>query len=124
MKFTSGSFMIHDENKFKNNYLVGKAIGSGHFTEVRHCRNPQTAVVKAVKIYKKELMNEFQNDRLHNEILILNKLKHPNILKLHELFEDDKRFYLVMECLIGGELYDRLNEKGQFDEEEAQAIIL
>ena len=44
--------------------MVGASIGSGHFTEVRHCRNPQSGVVKAVKIFKKETMDKYQDERL------------------------------------------------------------
>jgi len=41
-----------------------------------------------------------------HEISILKKLDHPNILKLYEVFEDDKRYYLVTEECKGGELFD------------------
>ena len=58
-----------------------------------------------------------------HEISILKKLDHPNILKLYEVFEDDKRYYLVTEECKGGELFDQIAEKAQFSEKEAATII-
>ena len=61
---------------------------------------------------KKSKMDDFELKRFMNEIEILKKLDHPNVLKLYEFYEDKKRFYLVLELCSGGELYDTLTEKG------------
>lgn len=39
-------------------------------------------------------------------------LDHPNIIKLYESFEDEKNIYLILELCEGGELFDRITEKG------------
>ena len=54
---------------------------------------------------------------------MMKRLDHPNILKLYELYEDDKRYYLVTELCTGGELYDELNKRQKFCEEEAAVIL-
>ena len=41
---------------------------------------------------------------LQNEIDILTQVDHPNIVKLYEIFEDEKNYYLVMELMLGGEV--------------------
>jgi calcium/calmodulin-dependent protein kinase I len=41
---------------------------------------------------------------LQNEIDILTQVDHPNIVKLHEIFEDGEAYYLVMELMLGGEV--------------------
>jgi len=43
-------------------------------------------------------------------------LDHPNIIKLYEAFEDSRNVYLVMEVCEGGELFDRIIDKGCFTE--------
>ena len=47
---------------------------------------------------------------------MLKFLDHPNIIKLYEYYEDDRRFYLVMELCTGGEVYDELIKRDRFNE--------
>jgi len=54
---------------------------------------------------------------------VLRKLDHPHILRLYELFEDDKNFYLITELCTGGDLFDKIIEKDGFKEEEAAPIF-
>jgi calcium-dependent protein kinase len=62
-------------------------------------------------------------DRFKQEITILQKLDHPNVLKLFEYFEDEKNVYLVTEACRGGELFDRIIENEFFSEQEAARIF-
>lgn len=62
-------------------------------------------------------------NRLKMELEILRKLDHPNIVRLFEWYEDVKCFYLVMEVLKGGELFDRIVEFGYLDEEQARQLF-
>lgn len=54
---------------------------------------------------------------------ILRKLDHPNIMKIHEVFEDKINYYLVTELCQGVELFDTIQCKVQFSEYEAAEII-
>jgi calcium-dependent protein kinase len=56
---------------------------------------------------KSALFEEDQN-RLFAEMDILKNLDHPNIVKLYELYQDEKFYYLITEYLSGGELFDRI----------------
>ena len=49
-------------------------------------------------------MTEEDRVGLQNEIDILKQVDHPNIVKLHDIYEDDKYFFLVMELMLGGEV--------------------
>lgn len=49
-----------------------------------------------------------KRERLIQEVLILARLHHPNIVKLYEVYETPGAMYLIMELLSGGELYTRL----------------
>ena len=53
----------------------------------------------------------------------MKELDHPNIIKLYEAFEDSRNIYLIMEVCEGGELFDRIIDKGQFTETEARTIF-
>ena len=49
-------------------------------------------------------MTEEDRNGLQNEIDILKQVDHPNIVKLHDVYEDEKYFFLVMELMNGGEV--------------------
>ena len=72
-----------------NKYILGA------FGEVRKCSNRKTAQVRAVKIIRKDSLDAKEKLRFFSEIDILRQLDHPNIVRLFEIFQDDKRYYLV-----------------------------
>lgn len=47
-------------------------------------------------------------DAIKEEVAILTKLDHPNIVRYYETYEDDRNIYLVMEYIGGGELFDKI----------------
>jgi len=68
-------------------------------------------------------MNEEQESSFQYEISILKKLDHPNIIKLYEIFEDERKYYLVTELCKGGELFDEILKEVHFTEVAAANII-
>ena len=63
-------------------------LGQGGYGEVRKCVSRSDKVVRAVKIIKKESITNEEHETFKNEMNILRKLDHPNILKVFEVFED------------------------------------
>jgi len=61
-------------------------------------------------------------EAIQEEVQILTKLDHPNIVKYYETYIDEKYIYLVMEYIGGGELFDKIaSQKNQvFSEEMAR----
>lgn len=57
--------------------------------------------------------------KMVNDIIILKELDHPNIIKTYELYQDDKNYYIVTELANGGELFDKIIEKGSISEKES-----
>lgn len=53
---------------------------------------------------------------LWNEIGIIRKLDHPNIVRLHETFENDTHIFMVLEGCLGGGLFDRMVSDGVVEE--------
>ena len=50
------------------------------------------------------------------EIEIMRSLDHPNVVKIFEFYQDEDYFYIVMLLLTGGELFDKIVQKGNFTE--------
>ena len=83
---------------------------------MRKCFNKRTGAIRAVKIIKKDTMDVEEKTRFLTEINIMKELDHPNILRLYEVFQDDKRYYLVEELCSGGELFDEITKRSLFNE--------
>ena len=68
-------------------------------------------------------MNAEERESFKTEMATLKKLDHPNILKLYEVFEDSKKYFLVTEYCKGGELFDEIKRRVTFSEQDAAHII-
>lgn len=76
----------------------------------------------AVKIINKsQYRNQYQ--RLVEEIDILSSVNHPHIIHLKEIFEMDGTLYIITQLASGGDLFDRIIEKGKYTEIEAATLI-
>jgi len=64
----------------------------------------------AVKLIKKSKVSEADvyYDLMMQELDVLEKTVHPNITTIHELLHDKRNYYIIMECLTGGNLLDRV----------------
>lgn len=83
-------------------------LGSGSFGKVflTHNRHRPDFQV-AVKVLNLSKLND-QLAAIQEEVTILSKLDHPNIVKYYETYIDDKYIYLVMEYINGGELFEKI----------------
>lgn len=54
---------------------------------------------------------------------VLRTLRHPNIIHMEDVFESDCRINMVMELMLGGELFDYVVEKGTLSEQEASVLV-
>ena len=50
-------------------------------------------------------------------------LHHPNVVQFIEIVEDSRAYYVLMELVRGGELFDQIVAKGRFTEEEAAPLL-
>lgn len=104
-------------------YTIGRELGTGRFSVVCECVHKITGVQYAVKIIDKASIEAEDKALLRTEIAVLKLVNHPNIIKMQGVYESRNRLYIVMEKLVGGELFERIVGRPRFTEEEAAKLI-
>nr|XP_056719615.1 aurora kinase B [Euleptes europaea] len=100
-----------------NDFEIGRPLGKGKFGNVYLARVKETQFIVALKvIFKSHLEKEGMEHQLRREIEIQSHLRHPNILRMYNYFDDKKRVYLILEYAPRGELYKDLQKHKRFDE--------
>uniref|UniRef100_A0A0B6YCF0 Protein kinase domain-containing protein n=1 Tax=Arion vulgaris TaxID=1028688 RepID=A0A0B6YCF0_9EUPU len=111
------------ENDIRRKYEFKDTLGTGAFSEVVLAENKlERGKFNAVKCINRRGLRG-KEEALENEISVLRRLNHPNIVRLVDVFEDKTHVYLVMELVTGGELFDRIVEKGSYTEKDASQLI-
>ncbi|OMJ92925.1 hypothetical protein SteCoe_4269 [Stentor coeruleus] len=107
-------------------YAIIKEIGKGNFATVYLAEETESHVQFAIKFIDKEYMSHCPGgvSAILNEVVIMKKINHPYILKLHRVYEDKHFIYLVLEYLKGGDLLRRLHKKEKFTESTAARFIV
>ncbi|XP_053178384.1 calcium/calmodulin-dependent protein kinase type IV [Scomber japonicus] len=100
-------------------YNLSTELGRGATSIVYRCEEKNTQKLFAVKVLKKTIDKKI----VRTEIGVLLRLSHPNIIQLKEIFETDTDIALVLELVTGGELFDRIVERGYYSERDAAHVI-
>ncbi|TMX03482.1 calcium-dependent protein kinase SK5 [Solanum lycopersicum] len=106
-------------------YTLGKILGQGQFGTTYLCTEISTSNLYACKtIPKKKLICKEDYEDVWREIQIMHHLsEHPNVVRIKGTYENALYVHIVMELCAGGELFDRIVEKGQYSEKEAAKLI-
>uniref|UniRef100_K3W6K2 Protein kinase domain-containing protein n=1 Tax=Globisporangium ultimum (strain ATCC 200006 / CBS 805.95 / DAOM BR144) TaxID=431595 RepID=K3W6K2_GLOUD len=118
---TQGLADVHSVAMFHSLYDVGDLIGRGAFSMVYLCRRKATQQIFAVKVINKMLC--VKKKTLRDEITVLLRVKHANIISLEEVYESEQELLLVMERVTGGELFERIVQVGVYSERQAAEIV-
>ncbi|XP_070353235.1 calcium/calmodulin-dependent protein kinase type 1G isoform X3 [Equus asinus] len=105
----------------RKTFIFMEVLGSGAFSEVFLVKQRVTGKLFALKCIKKS--PAFRDSSLENEIAVLKKIKHENIVTLEDIYESTTHYYLVMQLVSGGELFDRILERGVYTEKDASLVI-
>ena len=100
---------------------------SGQFAIVRKCQQKGTGMEYAAKFIKKRRLPSSRRgvsrEEIEREVSILREIRHPNIITLHDVFENKTDVVLILELVSGGELFDFLAEKESLTEDEATQFL-
>ncbi|XP_074916040.1 serine/threonine-protein kinase Chk2 isoform X1 [Chelonoidis abingdonii] len=117
--------MVDDQSAYprelREKYIMSKTLGSGACGEVKLAFERTTCNKVAVKIInKRRFITSAVRDtdpafNVNTEIEILKKINHPCLIKIKNFF-DAEDYYIVLELMEGGELYDRVSRSTRMKE--------
>src|SRR5580765_2183057 len=92
-------------------YEIGTPLGAGGMGEVYRARDIRLDRTVAIKVLPKQLSNDpVSKQRFEREAKTISSLNHPNICVLYDVGHQDGIDYLVMECVEGESLAERLQK--------------
>uniref|UniRef100_A0A3Q3GRA7 non-specific serine/threonine protein kinase n=1 Tax=Labrus bergylta TaxID=56723 RepID=A0A3Q3GRA7_9LABR len=113
------------QQRVEDFYEIGEELG-GQFAIVKQCREKSTGREFAAKFIKKRQSmassRGVRREEIEREVDILHQIQHPNIVTLHDVYENRTDVVLILE-VSGGELFDFLAQKESLSEEEATQFI-
>lgn len=95
----------HPQGYFYGNWAILYLIGHGTFARVYRAYHRKTGDIKAVKVLRQRYSTDLvQREQFMREARMVMKLRHPNIVPIHEVEEDKGRIYMVMDFVEGQNL--------------------
>lgn len=107
---------------FREVYQLNARLKSGSFATV--CRGTHRATGRkiAIKCVLRKDLPPNDDAAVYDEVAILASLKHRYICPLIDFFDEKECYFLVMELMSGGDLFDRIGTKKTYDERDARAL--
>jgi tetratricopeptide (TPR) repeat protein/tRNA A-37 threonylcarbamoyl transferase component Bud32 len=118
-------FSFWKKKKYIGQFRLMHKIASGGMGTIFKAHGiTNKSEITAVKILKDELFtHEISKKRFKRESAIIDRLEHPNIVRIKERGESGRQLFIAMEFLEGSTLEHRLNTEGQLPLDEALHIM-
>ncbi|KAL2553524.1 CBL-interacting serine/threonine-protein kinase 24 [Forsythia ovata] len=102
-------------------YELGRTIGEGTFAKVKFAQNTENGKSVAIKVIAKStILKHKMVDQIKREISIMKIVRHPYIVRLHEVLSSHTKIYIVLELVKGGQLFDKIVNRGRLSENESR----
>ncbi|XP_047657619.1 5'-AMP-activated protein kinase catalytic subunit alpha-2 isoform X3 [Tachysurus fulvidraco] len=105
-------------------YILGDTLGVGTFGKVKIGEHQLTGHKVAVKILNRQKIRSLDVvGKIKREIQNLKLFRHPHIIKLYQVISTPTDFFMVMEYVSGGELFDYICKHGRVEDTEARRLF-
>ena len=115
------------EERLYEKYELCEVLGVGSTSTVHRCVHKVTGneyACKIIDIQNMDVQYHSMMIQFHTEITSLKSIHHPGIIQLYDVYIlSTIKIYIIMELMLGGELFDYVVEKGTLSEEEASQIV-
>ncbi|OWM70734.1 hypothetical protein CDL15_Pgr014407 [Punica granatum] len=102
-------------------YELGRTIGEGTFAKVKFAQNTETGESVAMKVLDRStIIKHKMVEQIKREISIMKLVRHPYVVRLHEVLASRTKIYIILEYITGGELFDKIVHHGRLSEAESR----
>ena len=109
----SGPALLRPGTLLRGRYEIVREIGRGGYSIVYQARDRDVGGDVAVKLLVPPPAGaELARERLRREVHAVRGLSHPNIVAVFDLLDDDPWSFIVMEYVAGGDLHQRVRDRG------------
>jgi serine/threonine protein kinase len=109
---------------FRDIYKLKKKVRTGSFATVWECVHRETGACYAVKVINREGLKPSDDEAVLNEVAILQSMSNRHIIQILDFFEEKDYFFMVMDYMRGGDVFDRIVEKNQYTEKDARDLSI
>lgn len=110
--------------RLEDDYVVeATVLGTGYNGSVFKATHINNGGKYAVKGFHLSGVTGEKLQQLESEAEIFLSMDHPHVARLVDVYESETHLHLVMECMEGGELFERLSTKKRFTEVDASHAV-
>lgn len=115
-------------SSFHDVYELAEKIHSSAGATIWSCKHKERGETYAVKVVEKKegnvgAGNKSVSEAVFHELAVLKSVKNPKIMEVNDFFEEDDAFYLVMELMDGGDVFDRILSLQRYTEKDARDLV-
>ena len=116
--------IIKNASKIDDKYIIFEKFSKNSISsdyKIQSKQNPE--IFKAMKIFKKSLIQEDDENSIFEEIKILKSLNHENIIKVEDIYKDKINYYIIFEYSQYGSIENIFKEREKLSENQSRFII-
>ncbi|XP_034255730.1 serine/threonine-protein kinase NIM1-like isoform X2 [Thrips palmi] len=126
------TLQLHHDRRWRQEVSLGKRVGlyrlrgdlgAGNFSTVKMAVHQLTSERVAIKILDKAKLDQKTRRMVTREVANMERVHHPNIIRLYEVVETYSKLHLVLEFAAGGELYHKISTLGRMEEAQAKVVF-
>eukprot|EP01083_Nonionella_stella_P040509 109928_1 len=106
-------------------YQLLDILGKGSFAQVCEAKEKASGRKVAVKIIEKKVIDGKQKEYIRIEMSVMKLVRHPNVMRLEQVFETKTKIYMVMPLYAGGDLYEYMKQNARhgLSEDDSRRVI-
>jgi calcium/calmodulin-dependent protein kinase I len=105
-------------------FLFDPQLKSGSFATVCRGTHRSTGRKVAIKCVLRKDLPPSDDAAIYDKVAILASLNHPHIVPIIDFFDEKDCYFIVMELMSGGDLFDRVGQKKTYSEADARDLIV